>query len=289
MAAFVWAAAERDHQQRSTHETNHHSHKAEPRPESPDERFDRELKERVAFICDAIQNEIQTQCKQFGEQITFETKKYVYNEDPFGRYVCAQMCSTYSDIWVKINPHEENASISIYRIIGPLSGLSKLIRSPGNQFTAPYNGTLAAGVLDYMKPISKMITVVHILTQKYFLDVTFVIGNLVSFKCNIIKHNDWWFMETVLFAIKIVPDGFISVQIAGGAPVTISNTTGLISYIKNTAGIKPRFEEIMTHFDQELDKLILLQDPVQLHALLKEFECKLDQLIIWFKWQQLAL
>jgi len=36
----------------------------------------------------------------------------------------------------------------------------------------------------------------------------------------------------------------------------------------------------MTVFDQELDKLILLQDPVQLHALLKEFECKLDQLIL---------
>ena len=280
MAAFVWAAAERDRQQSRTYETNHHPHKAEPMPESLDERLDKELKERVALICDAIQNEIQTQCKQFGEQITFDTKKYVYNEDPFGRYVCAQMCSTYSDIWVKINPHEENASISIYRIIGPLSGLSKLIRSPENQFTAPYNGTLAAGVLDYMKPISKMITVVHILKQKYYFDVTFVIGNLVSFECNIIKHKDWWFMQTVLFAIKIDPNGFISVQSAGGAPVTISNTTGLISYIKNTAGIKPRFEEIMTHFDQELDKLILLQDPVQLHALLKEFECKLDSIVL---------
>ena len=279
--ALLWAAAERDRQQRSTYETNHHHpHKTEPRPESPDEKLDRELKEHVAFICDAIQTEIQTQCKQFGEPITFETNKYVYNEDQIGRYVCAQMCSTHSDIWFQINPHEENASISIYRIIGPLNGLSKLIRSPGNQFTAPYNGILAAGVLDYMKPISKMITVVHILKQKYFFDVTFVIGNLVSFECNIIKHNDWWFMKTVLFAIKIVPDGFISVQSAGGAPVTISNTTGLISYIKTTAGIKPRFEEIMTHFDQELDKLILLQDPVQLHALLKEFECKLDQLII---------
>ena len=278
--ALVWAAAERDRQQSRTYETKNHSHNTEPRPESLDERLDRELKERVAFICDTIQNEIQTQCKQFGEQITFDTQKYVYNEDPIGRYVCAQMCSTYSDIWVKINPHKENASISIYRITGPLSGLSKLIRSPGNQFTAPYNGILAVGVLDYMKPISKMITVVHILKQKYYFDVTFVIGNLVSFECNIIKHRDWWFMKTVLFAIKIVPDGFISVQSAGGAPVTISNTTGLISYIKNTAGIKPRFEEIMTHFDQELDKLILLQDPVQLHALLKEFECKLDQLNI---------
>jgi len=283
--ALLWAAAERDRQQRSTYETKKHSHNAEPRPESLDEKNNRELKERVKPICESIRLEIKQQCNQLSKTKNISVSAeplYLYEKPSIGKYVSLELkFLKYSGIWFNILPYPENASISINRIEGTTKHLSKLIPDTKNQFTAEYTGLIAEGFSEYMKPILKMITALAVVDDQYFPDITNTINDLVSFTSTLVKHKTLWFKETFMFTVEVTTDGFISIRKSDESESeNISTLTDLVLYMTRKTNIPQNYRRMMTVFDQELDKLILLQDPVQLHALLKEFECKLDQLIL---------
>ena len=252
------------------------------RSESPREKARTESEKRVEPIAKSIKREIQMQCSQWSnpsQKIITPRKLHVYDGSNHSTYACLVFeFSKSSLIRFTIEINKVNAVVYISAIHGLYKDLFELIR--GQSFVAEYSGSIAAEFSEYLKPILKMITVFSICDQ-YYPDITHTIINNVSFTFTLVKHNILWFKNQIMFAVNVVPDGFIAIKIADNdTPVNIANITELIAYIKAKTNISPSVTHMITVFDQELDRLILLQDPVELHALLKEFECKLDQLII---------
>ena len=252
------------------------------RSESPREKARTESEKRVEPIAKSIKREIQMQCSQWSnpsQKIITPRKLHVYdgsNHSTYAGIVFGFSKSSLIRFTIEIN--KVNAVVYISAIHGLYKDLFELIR--GQSFVAEYSGSIAAEFSEYLKPILKMITVFSICDQ-YYPDITHTIINNVSFTFTLVKHNILWFKNQIMFAVNVVPDGFIAIKIADDdILVNISNITDLIAYIEAKTNISPSVTHMITVFDQELDRLILLQDPVELHALLKEFECKLDQLII---------
>ena len=268
--ALLWAAAERDRQQReasSRHREDDNTAYAPPQSNP--------LKEYLLPFYNNIFDEVEKQFKFFGAT-PVSAKISFYNTIEKYAYLEIESNAAYrltTTLTFKIVAMEETnqASVTVFMLYSCPGQLYDEIVKQTDVFIGRCAPDCTIDELshqintqqkfsDYIRPILKILTTIVILTYG-FEHPNFPSLKPTEFTCQVTRRMLKITVKSTTFSIKVIPDRFISVtNNTTGASTDIKNVNAFINYIQQETGmqltIHTKLEMQLQEFECELDKLI---------------------------------